>query len=92
MQKFLLILGVILLTACNTVKPITVQETAIVKPPLNLMVKPLVLKDVNFQMQDDYYILDELNFQNMSENQLKILWKLREYQIILNSYQNYYEK
>lgn len=92
MQKFLLILGVIFLTACNTVKPITVQETAIVKPPLNLTVKPLALKDVNFQMQDDYYILDELNFQNMSENQLKILWKLREYQIILNSYQNYYEK
>lgn len=91
MQKFLLILCLIFLPACSMVKPITVHDVAVTKPPLNLSVKPLILKDVDFQMKNDHYVLDELNFQAFSENQLKILWKLREYQIILNSYKKYYQ-
>lgn len=65
-----------------------IQET---KPPLNLKATPLALKDVSIQQQGDFYVLDELNFQHLWENNLKVLWSLREYQIILNSYQNYYD-
>lgn len=96
MQRFLLVLSVICsvicLSACNSIKPLEVHEVPEPKPPLNLSVKPLDLRDFEIQMQGDTYILDELNFQALTENQLKVLWKLREYQIILDSYQKYYEK
>ena len=88
---FLLVINIFCLNGCNLVKPIQVKSTPIAKPALNLAVQPLKLQDIEFKMQDNFYILDELNFQKFSENQLNILYKLREYQIILNSYKNYYE-
>ena len=88
---FLLVINIFCLNGCNLVKPIQVKSTPITKPALNLAVQPLKLQNIEFKMQDNFYMLDELNFQKFSENQLNILYKLREYQIILNSYKNYYE-
>lgn len=93
MPKILLIAFICLniCVGCGLVRPIEIKKTEVQKPPLNLLVQPIELKNVEYSMQNGYYVLDETNFQNFSENQLKILYKLREYQLILNSYKNYYE-
>lgn len=90
-----LVLSTLFITGCAQKEVIT-KTDYIKKEHLNLSPRPIDLEEVTFKviLKDNkaYFAMDSVNYENMSINVQKMENYMREQNIILEKYKEYYEK
>lgn len=90
-----LVLSTLFITGCAQKEVITKTEY-IKKEPLNLSPRPIDLEEVTFKviLKDNkaYFAMDSVNYENMSINVQKMENYMKEQNLILEKYKEYYEK
>lgn len=90
-----LVLSTMFITGCAQKEVISKTEY-IKKEPLNLSPRPIDLEEVTFKviLKDNkaYFAMDSVNYENMSVNVQKMENYMKEQNLILEKYKEYYEK
>ena len=90
----LLILA-LFISGCSQKEFVASKTEFITKEPLNLTPKPVDLEEVTFKviiLDQSYFALDSKNYEKMSINVQKLENYIKEQNIILKKYKEYYEK